>query len=109
MAEYRQDLAKNKSIGRVEANHYIEQVRGMLTWGMSTHDLRPPALGAIRKFPKRAKEGHGRKQDGTPLTWAQIRKLLQAADPVDTALILLVLNVGFGNMDKRTYTELVSG
>ena len=99
LAGYRQDLAEKKSIGRVEANHYIEQVRGMLTWGMSTHDLRPPALGAIRKFPKRAKEGHGRKQDRTPLTWAQIRKILQAADPVDTALILLGLNVGFGNMD----------
>lgn len=99
LADYRNMLAANSSIGRVEANHYIEVVRGMLKWGMDTHDLRPPAMGAIRKFPARAKVGHGRKQDRTPLTWEQLKKLLGAANPVDTALLLLGINCGFGATD----------
>ena len=96
---YRNELAEKTSIGRCEANHYIEQIRGMLMWGRETHDLRPPALGAIRKFSKRAKVDHGRSQDRTPLTWDQFARLLALADPVDTAIILLALNCGFGNTD----------
>jgi len=99
LAGYRHGLAENSSIGRIEANHHIEQIRGMLKWGMDTHDLRPPAMGAIRKFSQKAKKGHGKTQDRTPLTWKQIKKLLNAARPVDMALILLGLNCGFGNTD----------
>ncbi len=99
LAGYRNELAVNTSIGRIEANHHIEQVRGFLKWGMDTHDLRPPAIGAIRKFPIKAKNGHGKSQNRTPLTWKQIKKLLSAASPVDIALVLLGLNCGFGNSD----------
>ena len=113
LAGYRNELAENTSIGRVEANHHIEQIRGLLKWGMDTHDLRPPAMGAIRKFPQKAKNEHGKTQDRTPLTWEQIKKLLNTANPVDTALILLGLNCGFGNSDigslKLTEVDLDRG
>ena len=113
LAGYRNELAENTSIGRVEANHHIEQIRGLLKWGMDTHDLRPPAMGAVRKFPQKAKNEHGKTQDRTPLTWEQIKKLLNTANPVDTALILLGLNCGFGNSDigslKLTEVDLDRG
>lgn len=99
LEEYRTQLAENAKIGRVEANHHIEQVRGLLKAARDTYGLSTPPLGIITKLPQRAKEGHGRQQDRTPISWADIEKLLLAADPVDKAILWLSLNCGFTNSD----------
>jgi len=73
----------------------------LLLWGAKVHGIHHPPLGAIQQFSSRrkAKLGHGRKQDRTPFTWEQLEKLLSAADVTDSALLMLALNCGFGNSD----------
>ena len=68
------------------------------------HGLSHPPIGSNRQFSKRrnAKEGHGRKQNRDPLSWDDLEKLLSTADVVDSSLIMLGLNCGFGNSDIGT-------
>ena len=68
------------------------------------HGIAHPPIGSIRQFSKRrnAKEGHGRKQNRDPLSWDDLEKLLSNADVVDSSLIMLGLNCGFGNSDIGT-------
>jgi len=101
LSSYRQSLAEDTSIARKTANHYIDYVRMLLIWGANVHGIHHPPLGAIQQFSSRrkAKLGHGRKQDRTPFTWEQLEKLLSAADVTDSALLMLALNCGFGNSD----------
>ena len=102
LAEYRDMLGRDNSIGRVQANHYVSHVRMLLLWGIETHGIVHPPLGSIRPFDAKAKVGHGRKQDRTPLTPRQIGSLLKACDPVDKAIVMLGLNCGLGNTDIAT-------
>jgi len=101
LSGYRHSLADDTSIARKTANHYIDYVRMLLLWGARVHGIHHPPLGSIQQFSSRrkAKLGHGRKQDRTPLTWDQLEKLLLAADVTDAALLMLGLNCGFGNSD----------
>lgn len=101
---YRQVLADDTSIGMKTANHCIDHVRMLLLWGAKMHGISHPPIGSIRQFSKRrnAKEGHGRKQSRDPLSWDDLEKLLSSADVVDSALIMLGLNCGFGNSDIGT-------
>jgi len=99
LAAYRKSLGDDKGIGRIEANHRIAYVRGLLTWARETHELQTPPLGAIRKIPAKAKRGHGRTFEKVALDWEQIGALVEAADPVDLCIVLLGLNCGFGPMD----------
>jgi len=104
LAEYRQMLAEKTSISIDTANGYIIHVRMLLMWGWKMHGLRHPPLGCIQKFSSRknAKKGHGRKHCRDPLTWQQLEKLFAVAGITDTALLMLGLNCGFGNMDIGT-------
>jgi len=101
LSGYRQSLAEDTCIARKTANHYIDYIRMLLLWGARVHDIHHPPLGSIQQFSSRrkAKLGHGRKQDRTPFTWEQLEKLLLAADVTDAALLMLALNCGFGNSD----------
>ena len=102
LATYREELGTNTAMGRVQANHYIANVRMLLHWGMEHHGLQHPPLGALKPFGEKAKAGHGRTQDRTPLTTDQLANLLAACDPVDRPIFLLGMNCGFGNMDIAT-------
>jgi len=104
LAEYRRMLAENSGISIVTANVYIGHIRMFLLWGWKMHGLRHPPLGCLQKFSSRknTKKGHGRKHCRDPLTWQQFEKLFAAAGITDTALLMLGLNCGFGNMDVST-------
>ena len=104
LTAYRQVLSDDTSIGMKTANHCIDHVRMLLLWGAKMHGIAHPPIGSIRQFSKRrnAKEGHGRKQNRDPLSWNDLEKLLSNADVVDSSLIMLGLNCGFGNSDVGT-------
>ncbi|MFC1761468.1 tyrosine-type recombinase/integrase [Planctomycetota bacterium] len=104
---YRQHLAEDASIGLKTANHCIDHVRMLLLWGYKLHGISHPPIGCIRQFSlmRNAKKGHGRKQNRDPLTWSDLEKLLRAADVVDSALLMLGLNCGFGNSDIGTLKQ----
>ncbi|MFC1652868.1 hypothetical protein ACFL3F_04025 [Planctomycetota bacterium] len=104
LSDYRQSLADDTSIGIKTANHCIDHVRMLLLWGVQMHGISHAPIGSIRQFSRmrNAKEGHGRKQHRDPLSWKDLEKLLSVADIVDTALIMLGLNCGFGNSDIDT-------
>lgn len=104
LAEYRLTLAENTGISIDTANSYISHVRMLFIWGWNMHGLKHPPLGSIRKFTdqKNTKKGHGRKHNREPLTWKQLEKLFAVAGITDTALVMLGLNCGFGNMDIAT-------
>ena len=100
---YRQMLAENSTISIVTANHYIGHIRMLLNWGWRMHGISHPPIGSISQFStkKKAKKGHGRKQCRDPLTWNELEKLFSVANVTDSALLMLGLNCGFGNMDKQ--------
>ena len=104
LAGYRQMLAENESISLLTANQYIDHVRMLLLWGWQMHGITHPPIGSIKKFSyrKNAKNGHGRKQCREPLSWDELERLFSAADITNTALLMLGLNCGFGNMDIGT-------
>ena len=104
LAGYRQMLAENNAISIVTANHYIGHIRMLLNWGWQMHGISHPPIGSISQFStkKRAKKGHGRKQCRDPLTWDELEKLFSVANVTDSALLMLGLNCGFGNMDIGT-------
>ena len=104
LAGYRQMLADDSTISIVTANHYISHIRMLLNWGWRIHGISHPPMGSIEKFStkKRAKKGHGRKQCRKPLTWDELEKLFSVANVTDSALLMLGLNCGFGNMDIGT-------
>ena len=87
----------------------------LLNWGRRMHGINHPPIGSISQFStkKRAKKGHGRKQCREPLTWAELEKLFSVANVTDSALLMLGLNCGFGNMDigtlKRSDIDLEQG
>jgi integrase len=104
LAGYRQMLADDNTISIVTANHYIGHIRMLLNWGWRMHGISHPPIGSISQFStkKRAKKGHGRKQCRDPLTWNELEKLFSVANVTDSALLMLGLNCGFGNMDIGT-------
>jgi integrase len=104
LSGYRQSLAEDASIAVKTANHYIDHVRMLLLWGSKIHGIHHPPIGSIQQFSstRKAKLGHGRKQDRTPFTWEELERLFSAADVTDTALLMLGLNCGFGNSDIGT-------
>ena len=103
LSDYRQSLAENTKISVVTANVYITHVRMLFFWAENMHGLRRPPMGTIRKFRKnKAKIGHGRKQDRSPISWDELERLFAFASVVDTSLLLLGLNCGFGNTDIAT-------
>ena len=104
LAGYRQMLAEDSTISIVTANHYIGHIRMLLNWGRRMQGISHPPMGSIEKFSttKRAKKGHGRKQCREPLTWDELEKLFSVANVTDSALLMLGLNCGFGNMDIGT-------
>ena len=104
LAKFRQMLADNSKISVITANHYINHVRMLLMWGWRMHGIPHPPLGSLQRFSNRknTKKGHGRKQSRNPLSWEQLEKLFSVADVTDTALLMLGLNCGFGNMDIGT-------
>jgi len=101
---YRQFLAEDSSIGMKTANHCMDHVRMLILWGVNMHGICHPPIGCIRQFSlkRNAKEGHGRKQNRDPFSWDELEKLLSTADVVDSSLIMLGLNCGFGNSDIGT-------
>jgi len=103
LSDYRQYLAENTKISVVTANVYIAHVRMLLFWAENIHGLSHPPMGVIRLFRKnKVKKGHGRKQDRSAISWDELERLFVAASVVDTALLLLGLNCGFGNTDIAT-------
>lgn len=104
LADYRQCLADNTKIGVVTANLYINHVRMLFSWAEDIYGLTHPRMGVLRKFRKNksVKKDHGRKQDRSAISWQELERLFAAADVVDTALLLLGLNCGFGNTDIGT-------
>ena len=103
LSDYRQMLADNSKISVATANLYIGHVRMLLFWAEDIHGLSHPPMGVIRKFRKnRSKKSHGRQQDRSAISWDELEKLFSAAGVVDTALLLLGLNCGFGNTDIGT-------
>ena len=104
LADYRQMLAEDESISLLTANQYINHIRMLLLWGWRMHGITHPPIGSIKKFSyrKNAKNGHGRKQCREPLSWDELERLFLVADVTNTALLMLGLNCGFGNMDIGT-------
>lgn len=104
LAKFRQMLADNSKISVITANHYINHVRMLLMWGWRMHGIPHPPIGSLQRFSgrKNTKKGHGRKQSRNPLSWRELEKLFSVADVTDTALLMLGLNCGFGNMDIGT-------
>ena len=102
LSDYRLSLAEKTSIGVITANCYILHVRMLLKWADQVHGLESVRLGCIKMFSRKAKPGHGRKQHRDALGWEELEKLFRAAGPVDTSLLLLGINCGFGNMDIGT-------
>ena len=104
LSDYRLSLAEKTSIGVITANCYILHVRMLLKWADQVHGLETVRLGCIKMFSttRKAKAGHGRKQHRDALGWDELEKLFRAAGPVDTSLLLLGINCGFGNMDIGT-------
>ena len=104
LSDFRQMLATNLKISTVTANLYINHVRMLLFWSENIHGLPHPPMGVIRKFRKNrsVKKGHGRKQNRSAISWEELEKLFAVASVVDTALLLLGLNCGFGNTDIAT-------
>ena len=104
LAGYRQMLAEDESISLLTANQYIDHVRMLLLWGWRMHGITHPPIGSIQKFSVRrnAKNGHGRRQCREPLSWNELERLFSVADVTNTALLMLGLNCGFGNMDIGT-------
>ena len=104
LSEFRQMLASKSTISISTANLYINHVRLFLFWSENIHGLSHPPMGVIRKFRKNkhAKKGHGRQQNRSAISWDELEKLFAVASVVDTALLLLGLNCGFGNTDIGT-------
>ncbi|MCK5001285.1 MAG: site-specific integrase [Anaerohalosphaera sp.] len=104
LSDYRLWLADNPNIGVSTANHYILHVRMLCKWAEDVHGLGPVRMGCIKPFSanRKAKSGHGRKQHRDAIGWDELEKLFRVADVVDTSLLLLGLNCGFGNMDIGT-------
>jgi integrase len=104
LSDFRQMLATNLKISTVTANLYINHVRMLLLWSVNIHGLSHPPMGVIRKFRKNrsVKKGHGKKHDRSAISWNELEKLFAVAGVVDTALLLLGLNCGFGNTDIGT-------
>ena len=103
LSDYRQFLAENSNIGVVTANLYISHVRMLFFWAEDIYGLTHPPMGLLRKFKKnKVKKDHGRKQDRSAISWQELERLFAVADVTDTALLLLGLNCGFGNMDIGT-------
>ena len=104
LSDFRQRLADNPNISVVTANLYINHVRLLLCWAEDIHGLPHPPIGVIRKFRKNksVKKGHGRKHDRSAISWDELEKLFAVSGVVDTALLLLGLNCGFGNTDIGT-------
>ena len=104
LSDFRQMLAGHSKISIVTANLYISHVRSVLLWGENIHGLSHPPMGVIRKFRKNkpVKNGHGRRQDRSAISWDELEKLFAVAGVVDTALLLFGLNCGFGNTDIGT-------
>ena len=104
LSDYRLWLADNPNIGASTANHYILHVRMLCKWAEDVHGLGPVRLGCIKLFSlnRKAKSTHGRKQHRDTLGWDELERLFRVADGVDTALLLLGINCGFGNMDIGT-------
>ena len=104
LSDFRQMLANNSKISTATANLYLSHVRMLLFWAENIHGLTHPPMGVIRKFRKNrpAKKDHGRKQNRSAISWDELEKLFAVAGVVDTALLLLGLNCGFGNTDIGT-------
>ena len=104
LSDFRQMLAANLKIIAVTANLYINHVQMLLFWSENIHGLSHPPMGVIRKFRKNksVKKGHGKKQNRSAISWDELEKLFVVAGVVDTALLLLGLNCGFGNTDIGT-------
>ena len=103
LSEYRKILAENSNIGIVTANLYISHVRMLFFWAEDIYGLAHPPMGLVRKFKKnKVKKDHGRKQDRSAISWEELERLFAVADVTDTALLLMGLNCGFGNMDIGT-------
>ena len=104
LSDFRQVQATNLKISIVTANLYINHVRMLLLWSENIHGLSHPPIGAIRQFKKNksAKKDHGKKHDRSAISWDELEKLFAVAGVVDTALLLLGLNCGFGNTDIGT-------
>ncbi|HBG27645.1 MAG: hypothetical protein A2Y10_10415 [Planctomycetes bacterium GWF2_41_51] len=103
LSDFRQMLGNNFKISTATANLYINHVRLLLSWAENIHGLAPPPMGVIRKFMKKSvKQGHGRKHNRSVISWEELEKLFSVAGVVDTALLLLGLNCGFGNTDIGT-------
>lgn len=104
LSDYRQFLAENSKIGVVTANLYISHVRMLFSWAEDIYGLTHPRMGVLRKFRrnKSVKKNHGRKQDRSAIPWQELERLFAVADVVDSALLLLGLNCGFGNTDIGT-------
>jgi len=104
LSDYRLWLADNSRICVTTANLYILHVRMLFKWAEEVHGLESVRLGCIKMFSvnRKAKAGHGRKQNRDVISWEELEKLFRAADGVDIALLLLGINCGFGNMDIGT-------
>jgi integrase len=103
LSDFRQMLADNSKISAATANLYINHIRMFLFWAENIHGLSHPPMGVIRKFRKyKVKKGHGREQNRSAISWEELEKLFAAAGVVDTVLLLLGLNCGFGNTDIGT-------
>lgn len=104
LSDFRQMLVNNSKISTATANLYLSHVRMLLFWAENIHGLTHPPMGVIRKFRKNrpAKKDHGRKQNRSAISWDELEKLFAVAGVVDTALLLLGLNCGFGNTDIGT-------
>ena len=104
LSDYRLSLAEKTSIGVITANCYILHVRMLLKWAEEVHGLQTVRLGCIKMFSanRKAKAGHGQKQHRDAMDWDELEKLFRVADGVDTSLLLLGVNCGFGNMDIGT-------
>ena len=104
LSDFRQMLADKQNISVTTANLYINHIRMLLLWAENIHGLAHPPMGVIRKFRenKPVKKGHGRKQNRSAISWDELEKLFAVAGVVDTALLLLGLNCGFGNTDIGT-------
>jgi len=104
LSDFRLMLADNSKICTATANLYISHVRLLLFWAENIHGLSHPPMGVIRKFRqnKPVKKGHGRKHNRGAISWEELEKLFALAGVVDTALLLLGLNCGFGNTDIGT-------
>ena len=104
LSDFREMLADKQSVSITTANLYINHVRSLLLWAENIHGLDHSPMGVIRKFRKNrpVKKGHGKKHDRSAISWDELERLFAAASVVDTSLLLLGLNCGFGNTDIGT-------